>query len=67
MMQVADPLAVVCIFDQNLEFKEGRIFGTEITTELRDVGFKGLIFIRCQYGSHSVGIQGRLFVWLQWM
>ena len=36
----------MCIFDQNIEYKEGKLYGTEITSALRLTGFKGLIFIR---------------------
>jgi len=38
---------VVCIFDQHMDaYDEGRILGTDVTRELRDAGFKGVIFIR---------------------
>jgi hypothetical protein len=38
---------VVCIFDQNMDrYKEGRELGTNLARELRERGFRGLIFIR---------------------
>jgi len=37
---------IVCILDQNLTtYKEGRIYGTDITRGLLKAGFKGLVFI----------------------
>jgi len=37
---------VIVILDQNMEYDEGHVLGTEITANLRNAGFKGLIFIR---------------------
>jgi CheY-like chemotaxis protein len=37
---------VVCILDQNMDYTEGNIKGTEIVAELRQSGFKGVVFIR---------------------
>ena len=39
--------AVVCIFDQHMDrYKEGAVYGTDVTKKLRDQGFKGVILIR---------------------
>ena len=38
---------VICIFDQNMDrYPEGTVLGTNVTKELRERGFRGLIFIR---------------------
>jgi hypothetical protein len=38
---------VVCIFDQNMDkYKEGRVLGTDVVSDLRAAGFSGLMFIR---------------------
>jgi len=37
---------LVCIFDQNMDYSEGNVKGTEVVAELRSRGFKGVIFIR---------------------
>ena len=37
---------IVCIFDQNMDYPEGLVTGTELTSKLRAQGFGGLIVIR---------------------
>ena len=37
---------VVCILDQNMEYPAGLVLGTEVTSSLREAGFKGVIAIR---------------------
>jgi hypothetical protein len=47
---------VVCIFDQNMDrYQEGRELGTNLTRELRERGFRGLIFIRSANDDPSSG------------
>jgi len=38
--------SVVCILDQNMEYRAGTVLGTEVTASLREAGFKGVIAIR---------------------
>ena len=37
---------IVCMFDQNMNYPEGFVTGTELTSQLRAHGFRGLIVIR---------------------
>jgi hypothetical protein len=37
---------VVCIFDQNMEYDQGKILGTEVVADLRHEGFTGVMLIR---------------------
>ena len=37
---------IVCMFDQNMEYPEGFVAGTELTSQLRTQCFEGLIVIR---------------------
>ena len=37
---------VICIFDQNMEYRAGIVLGTEVTVSLREAGFRGVIVIR---------------------
>jgi len=46
-------LNVVCMFDQNMEWPEGTILGSELLTTLRGSGFNGLIIMRTANDSDS--------------
>jgi len=46
-------LNVVCMFDQNMEWPEGKILGSELLTTLRGSGFNGLIIMRSANDSDS--------------
>jgi len=37
---------VVCVFDQNMIYSEGAVLGSDLTKQLRDQGFNGLIIVR---------------------
>ena len=37
---------IVCMFDQNMDYPEGFVTGTELSSQLRAQGFGGLIVIR---------------------
>ena len=43
----------ICMFDQNMHWPEGSILGTQLTKELREMGFLGLIIIRSANDSES--------------
>ena len=47
------PLNVVCMFDQNMEWPEGTILGSDLVTTLRGLGFTGLIILRTANDSAS--------------
>jgi len=46
-------LNVVCMFDQNMEWPEGTILGSDLLTTLRGSGFIGLIIMRTANDSDS--------------
>ena len=46
-------LNVVCMFDQNMEWPEGIILGSDLVTALRGSGFNGLIIMRTANDSDS--------------
>jgi len=46
-------LNVVCMFDQNMEWPEGTILGSELVETLRGLGFTGLIIMRTANDSDS--------------
>jgi CheY-like chemotaxis protein len=49
-------LNVVCILDQNMEYKEGVIRGTEVVAALRREGFKGVVLIRSANDDNASGL-----------
>jgi len=46
-------LNVVCMFDQNMEWPEGTILGSDLLTTLRSLGFTGMIIMRTANDSAS--------------
>ena len=43
---------VICIFDQMMEYGTVMVLGTDATTELRSLGFKGVVLIRSANDEH---------------
>jgi len=40
------PMNVVCMFDQNMHYDEGSVYGSELVMKLRAIGFNGLVIMR---------------------
>jgi CheY-like chemotaxis protein len=50
---------VVCIFDQNMEYDQGVIRGTEVVADLRREGFTGVMLIRSANDDAASGLNYR--------